>query len=70
MKKIFSNITSVAVIASASVAVLGIALLNKTVAYVQEGLSDSASIRVSDKTTCDVEGQDSGTKFSGCNSIL
>lgn len=70
MKKIFSTTKSYVLLAVMSVAVFGIAVWDKAVAYVQNGLSDSASIRVSEKSSCDESSKDSNTKFSGCNSVL
>lgn len=70
MKKIFNSTKSFVLLAVMSVAVFGIAVWDKAVAYVQTGLSDSQSIRVSEKATCDETQQDSSAKFSGCNSIL
>jgi hypothetical protein len=70
MKKIFSTSRSYVLLGVMSVAVFGIAVWDKAVAYVQNGLSDSQSIRVSEKAACDESAQDSNTKFSGCNSIL
>jgi hypothetical protein len=70
MKKIFSKTKSYVLLGVMSVAVLGVAVWDKVVSYVQTGLSDSASIRVSQKASCDETQQDSNTKFSGCNSVL
>ncbi len=70
MKKIFSFTKSYALLGVVSVAVFGLAVWDKAVSYVQTGLSDSKSIRVTEKATCDDTQQDANTKFSGCNSIL
>ncbi|MCF7864981.1 MAG: hypothetical protein K9M11_00550 [Candidatus Pacebacteria bacterium] len=70
MKKIFSSSRSYALLAVMSVAVFSLAVWGKVVAYIQNGLTDSASIRVSEKASCDESSQDSNTKFSGCNSVL
>jgi hypothetical protein len=70
MKKIFSSTKSYVLLGVVSVAVFGLAVWDKAVSYVQAGLSDSKSIRVTEKTTCDDTQQDTNTKFSGCNSIL
>lgn len=70
MKKIFNTSRSYVLLAFMSVAVFSVAVWDKAVAYVQSGLSDSESIRVSEKASCDESEQDSSTKFSGCNSIL
>lgn len=70
MKKLFSTTKSYVLLAVMSVAVFGIAVWDKAVAYIQNGLSDSASIRVSEKSACDESSKDSNTKFSGCNSVL
>lgn len=70
MKKIFNTSRSYVLLAVMSVAVFSVAVWDKAVAYVQSGLSDSESIRVSEKAACDESAQDSSTKFSGCNSVL
>lgn len=70
MKKIFSTSRSYVLLAVMSVAVFSVSVWDKAVAYIQNGLSDSESIRVSEKSSCDETEQDSSAKFSGCNSIL
>jgi hypothetical protein len=69
MNKFFKASKSYIVFAAVTVAVFTIAVWNKAVSYVQSGLSDSQSIRVSEKATCD-ESQQAEGKFTGCNSIL
>jgi hypothetical protein len=70
MKKIFSSTKSYVLLGVVSVAVFGLAVWNKAVSYIQTGLSDSKSIRVTEKAICDDAQQETNTKFSGCNSIL
>lgn len=70
MKKIFNSTKSLVLLGVMSVAVFGAAVWDKAVSYVQAGLSDSKSIRVTEKATCDDTQQDASVKFSGCNSIL
>lgn len=70
MKKIFSSTKSYVLFGVVSVAVFGLAVWDKAVSYVQTGLSDSKSIRVTEKATCDDTQHDANAKFSGCNSIL
>lgn len=70
MKKIFNSSRAYVLLAVMSVTVFSLAVWDKVVAYVQSGLSDSASIRVSEKASCDESSEDSNSKFSGCNSVL
>lgn len=70
MKKIFNSTKSFVLLGIMSVAVFGVAVWDKAVSYIQAGLSDSQSIRVSEKAVCDEADQNSNAKFSGCNSIL
>lgn len=70
MKKIFNSTKSFVLLGIMSVAVFGAVVWNKAVSYIQAGLSDSQSIRVSEKAACDETNQDADAKFSGCNSIL
>ncbi len=70
MKKIFSSTKSYVLLGVVSTAVFGLAVWDKAVSYVQTGLSDSQSIRVSEKAVCEEASQNADAKFSGCNSIL
>lgn len=56
-------------LALVAVAVFTVTVWNKAVSYIQAGLSESESIRVSEKNSCD-EAQQADGKFTGCNSIL
>lgn len=70
MKNTFKRSRAYVLLAVMSVSVFSLVAWNKAVSYVKNGLSDSASIRVSEKASCDEADQDSGSKFSGCNSVL
>lgn len=71
MKKIFSITKAHVLVVVMSVAVFGLVIWDKVSSFVQRGLSDSASMRVSEKASCDESATtDSSAKFSGCNSVL
>ncbi len=70
MKKIFGKAKAYIMLGAVSAGLLGAVIWNKVASYVQAGLSDSSSIRVSEKASCDESERDSNAKFSGCNSVL
>lgn len=69
MKNIFKASKSYIALVAVAVAVFTVTIWNKAVSYIQAGLNESESIRVSEKSSCD-EAQQADGKFTGCNSIL
>lgn len=71
MKKVFQASKWIVLAGATTVGVFAFAVWNVAVSFVEKGLADSQSIRVSqEKTSCSVTQADASVHFSGCNSIL
>lgn len=71
MKQVLKASKWIVLAGTTAVGVFVFAVWNVAVSFVEKGLADSQSIRVSqEKVSCSASQADSSVHFSGCNSIL